>query len=141
MDVGLGTRYADVPRHAKTKVILLDTHAVLWLDAGHRRARALESTRARLYISPATILELHILQEAGRLARRSGARPSSVGNSRWVLDDPPAARWFDAALELSWTRDMFDRLLVAHARLRGWRLATADQVILTHLKDSERVEL
>jgi PIN domain nuclease of toxin-antitoxin system len=122
-------------------VILLDTHALLWLDGGHRRARALASMHASLYISPVTVLELQVLQEAGRLRRLPGARPTPVGDPRWLLDDPPAARWFDTALELTWTRDMFDRLLVAHARLRGWRLATADQTILEHLRESERFEL
>jgi PIN domain nuclease of toxin-antitoxin system len=50
-----------------------------------------------------------------------------------VLDDPPAAAWFDRALELAWTRDPFDRLLVAHAQLRGWRLATADSDLIDRL--------
>jgi PIN domain nuclease of toxin-antitoxin system len=39
------------------------------------------------------------------------------------------------------TRDPFDRLLVAHARLRGWRLATADNQLVKRLGPSERVEL
>jgi hypothetical protein len=40
---------------------------------------------------------------------------------------------FDAAVDLDWTRDPFDRLIVAHARLRGWRLATGDRVMLAEL--------
>jgi len=44
-------------------------------------------------------------------------------------------------MALSWTRDPFDRLLVAHARLRGWRLATADTTLLAHLPDRERLAL
>lgn len=40
---------------------------------------------------------------------------------------------FDAAADLGWTRDPFDRLIVAHAQLRGWRLATGDRLILTEL--------
>ena len=38
-------------------------------------------------------------------------------------------------------RDPFDRLLVAHARLRGWRVATGDGPILDRLGPSERFEL
>ena len=48
---------------------------------------------------------------------------------------------FDRAAEESWTREPFDRLIVAHARLRGWRLATADAAILERLRPSERFEL
>jgi PIN domain nuclease of toxin-antitoxin system len=45
--------------------------------------------------------------------------------------------WFTKALELGWTRDPFDRLLVAHARLRGWRLATGDARLLEQLENAE----
>ena len=64
----------------------------------------------------------------------SGRTPASLAEDpRWVLDDPPAARWFASACEYTWTRDPFDRLLAAHAQVRGWRLATADQVLLDRL--------
>ena len=43
--------------------------------------------------------------------------------------------------EETWTRDPFDRLIVAHARLRRVRLATGDGHILERLRPSERVEL
>ena len=39
------------------------------------------------------------------------------------------------------TRDPFERLLVAHARLRGWRLATSDGPLLAHLLERERLEI
>jgi PIN domain nuclease of toxin-antitoxin system len=48
---------------------------------------------------------------------------------------------FDAAVDLSWTRDPFDRLIVAHARLRGWRLATGDRVILAKLPERSVIGL
>jgi PIN domain nuclease of toxin-antitoxin system len=58
-----------------------------------------------------------------------------------VQDDPPSADWFGAALDVAWTHDPFDRLLVAHARLRRWRLATGDTGILANLRSDEYVEL
>ncbi len=122
-------------------MILLDTNALLWLEGGHRRARALTKAREPLYVSPMTVLELQLLVEAGRFRLARGTVATLVQDDRWLLDDPPAAPWFDAAMELSWTRDPFDRLLVAHARYRGWRLATADQAILGHLGEHERLEL
>jgi len=49
--------------------------------------------------------------------------------------------WFDTALGLGWTRDPFDRLLVAHAQLRGWRLATGDTALLARLPERGRMEV
>jgi PIN domain nuclease of toxin-antitoxin system len=48
---------------------------------------------------------------------------------------------FDVAVDLSWTRDPFDRLIVAHARLRGWRLATGDRMILAELPEKSVIGL
>jgi len=94
--------------------------------------------RPSLRVSPVSILELRLLAEVGRI--RLAIR-DVLADDRWRVDEPPSADWFISAVEESWTRDPFDRLLVAHARLRGWRLATADAEILTHLRPSERFEL
>lgn len=122
-------------------MILLDTSALLWLESGHRRSRPLLKAGRALYVSPMTMLELQVLHEAGRFRLESGTVARFFDDDRWLLDDPPAARWFEASLSISWTRDVFDRLIVAHARVRGWRLATADSLILENLRESERFEL
>jgi PIN domain nuclease of toxin-antitoxin system len=57
------------------------------------------------------------------------------------VDEPPAVEWFEQAAGESWTRDPFDRLIVAQARLRRFRLATGDAAILEQLMPAERVEL
>jgi PIN domain nuclease of toxin-antitoxin system len=121
-------------------VILLDTNAVIWLDQNHVRARALAGSSSRLIVSPATLLELQMLDEIGRLRLRSRLR-GIIDSDRWEIDDPPALQWFEHSAEESWTRDPFDRLIVAHARLRGVRLASGDSAILERLRPSERVEL
>jgi PIN domain nuclease of toxin-antitoxin system len=114
-------------------LILLDTNALIWLHRGHPRSRPLQR-RGRLYVSPATVLELQLLVEVGRLRLKPPAAVLDlVVDERWMLDDPPAARWFEHALGAGWTRDPFDRLLVAHAELRGWRIATGDAAILAHV--------
>jgi PIN domain nuclease of toxin-antitoxin system len=122
-------------------VILLDTNAVIWLDRGHARTRALARGRQSLHISPATLLELQFLEEAGRIRLARGDAEAIAIDDRWTLDDPPAAAWFAIALDLAWTRDPFDRLLAAHARLRGWRLATADSAVLAGLGPRHSLEL
>ena len=113
-------------------MILLDTNALLWLDSGNRRSRLLAPWSGRLHISPTSMLELQFLVESGRLLTRSPVS-EVVDDDRWALDEPPAGAWFEAALGLSWTRDPFDRLLVAHARLRRWRLATGDRALIEQL--------
>ena len=121
-------------------MILLDTNAVIWLDQSHKRVRALVRSSSRLLISPATLLELQMLEESGKLRLRSGMR-GVIESDRWDVDEPPALQWFEHAAEESWTRDPFDRLIVAHARVRRIRLATGDGAILERLRPSERVDL
>jgi PIN domain nuclease of toxin-antitoxin system len=122
-------------------VILLDTNAVIWLDQNHRRARPLARTATPLAISPATILELQFLVEVGRIRFPQNGLDALAADDRWTVDEPPALDWFARAAEESWTRDPFDRLIVAHARLRRCRLATGDKTLLDRLRPAERLEL
>lgn len=141
MDLGVESGRSDVLVEA-TRVILLDTNAVIWLHRGDRRVAALAQRATRLYASPATILELQFLIEAGRLRLRAGASVIQlVHDDRWVIDDPASAAWFEKASEIGFTRDPFDRLIVAHARLRHWSLATGDRALLAQLTAGERIEL
>ena len=122
-------------------MILLDTHALIWLAEGHRRARPLAAA-PRLHVSPATLLEIQFLAEIGRVTLGGGRSVDAlIADPRWRLDEPPAGRWFTAACEVGWTRDPFDRLLAAHARVRGWKLATADDELLGRLGASEVLPL
>ena len=139
MDVGLDGVWCPIPR--AQVVILLDTNAVIWLEQGHPRARPLTKDRRRLYVSPATLLELQFLHETGRV-RIDAPSVSAIGqDDRWLLDDPPAASWFLRAADLPWTRDPFDRLIAAHALLRRWRLATGDDELIDRLGPGTTIEL
>ena len=122
-------------------MILLDTNAVIWLEQGHPRARPLMKDRRRLYVSPASLLELQFLQETGRVRIDAGSVSSIAQDDRWLVDDPPAASWFLRAADLVWTRDPFDRLIAAHAILRRWRLATGDDELIGHLGPGTTIEL
>ena len=115
-------------------MILLDTNAVIWLLHGHRRTQALAASGERLYLSPVSVLELQFLIEVGRMQLAKDRTLQDVANDpRWQLDSPPSDALFSAALSLSWTRDPFDRLLVAHAQHRRWTLATGDGQLKTQL--------
>lgn len=122
-------------------MILLDTNALIWIDTGNPRARALLGRRDRLYVSPASLLELQFLHEAGKVRLRTGTVQWVMDDDRWLVDEPPAGSWFLRAADTSWTRDPFDRLLVAHAQVRRWRLATSDGSILEHLGSAASLEL
>jgi PIN domain nuclease of toxin-antitoxin system len=104
---------------------------LIWLHRGHRRARKLARHAGRIYASPATLLELQFLVETGRLQLRGASTVRDLlEDERFLVDDPPALAWFEKARGVGWTHDPFDRLLVAHASLRGWRLATGDEAVL-----------
>ena len=140
MEVGGGD--PTLPRPRAAGLILLDTNALLWLHRGHRRSRPLLRAAGRLYVSPASLLEVQFLVESGRVRLRPRATVSDLADDdRLLLDDPPAAAWFARALEIGWTRDPFDRLLVAHATLRGWRLATGDGELVERLGPARSLAL
>ncbi len=123
-------------------MILLDTHALIWLEARHPHAKRLAKVSTGLAISPATLLEMQFLLEQGRIRLKGSVLIGDLADDeRWTLDEPPAAAWFDAARALAWTRDPFDRLIVAHALFRGWKLATADAIIREHLEPGQLFEL
>ena len=116
------------------EVILLDTNAVLFLSADHRRARPLKRQSGQLYFTPFALLEMQFLQEAGRGRFTSAAPVETVKQDpRWSVDDPPLEGVIARAIGLTWTRDPFDRLIAAHALYRGWRLATSDTVMIRNL--------
>jgi PIN domain nuclease of toxin-antitoxin system len=123
-------------------VILLDTNAVVWLHQRHRRSRLLEDYLGEIYVSPVSLLEIQLLVEIGRIRLRSAAAVRDLtADDRWVIDNPSSVDWFDRALDTPWTRDPFDRLLVAHAALRGWRVATGDSELLERLGPGASLEL
>ena len=123
-------------------MILLDTNAVLWLLSDHPRAAPIRDGRHRLAVSPVSLLELQLLIEVGRLELAVGVDlRATIARHGWRLDSPTSQALFDAAVEVSWTRDPFDRLLAAHARLRRWRLATGDRMLIAGLPVEDVVAL
>jgi predicted nucleic acid-binding protein len=123
-------------------MILLDTNAVIFMNRRDRRARTLARYAGHLRFSPVVLLELRLLEECGRGRYRTRTPALAAREDpRWIYDDPPLAAVVERALDLSWTRDPFDRLIAAHALLRGWRIATSDSTMLDHLPVSATLEL
>lgn len=115
--------------------LLLDTHFLLWVVLGSSRLEAfpwLEDYRP-WGISPVSFLEIQFLAEAGRLEVENPDFMEQVGrDDRFLVDEPPVLALVKQALDLSWTRDPFDRLLVAHSATRRTPLCTTDRTVRRH---------
>ena len=122
---------------AAQEVTYLDTHVVAWLYAGQAaRLSPLAKRwieRSQLRMSPAVVLELEYLFEIGRLRCRGADVVADVAHR---LDINVCDRTFSAvaaqACDFAWTRDTFDRLIVAQASLGKDRLLTRDGRIHEH---------
>jgi len=120
-------------------MIFLDTHVVVWLYAGDvgriPRAARQRIEAQDLLISPMVTLELQYLKEAGRL--KPDAHRIISGLTKTVglqVCDLAFDQILFEALAQDWTRDPFDRIIVAHAAARNLPLLTKDATILAHYK-------
>jgi PIN domain nuclease of toxin-antitoxin system len=115
----------------------LDSHVVVWLVTGEH-ARLSRTAKAmieenRLEVSPMVGLELAYLREIGRLDLEATEVLSELRRSIDLREsDEPFGSVASIARGLFWTRDPFDRLIVAQAMAAGARLLTRDDTILEH---------
>lgn len=114
--------------------IYLDTHAVVWLYAGladkfTARGRALINQHDVL-VSPIVQLELQYLYEIQRVAVEADALISELQQQIGLqLCTKPFTAIVQTSLPLRWTRDPFDRLIVANAQLNNTQLLSVDKLI------------
>lgn len=109
----------------------LDTHAAIFLWEGRTEVFGPASRelleQATLLISPMVRLEMGFLREVGKLKVEPdqilGSLASDLG---LVVTDDSLEALVPVAMPLSWTRDPFDRMLVATALLHGAPLVTRD---------------
>ncbi|MFU8788511.1 MAG: type II toxin-antitoxin system VapC family toxin [Methylobacter sp.] len=120
------------------KPLYLDTHILVWLyqDGATRltplAVRAIEEAE-QLLISPMVELELTYLYEISRINCPALNILDSLRRDIGLETcKQPFAAVVGAALTLDWTRDPFDRLIVAQAAHRASPLLTADQNIREH---------
>ena len=123
-------------------MIYLDTHVVVWLYAGLTAklsdlARLLIN-KHELYISPIVRLELQYLYEIGRIADESDMIQADLFNKIGLRVCEKAFNLIiGQALEINWTRDPFDRLIVGNALVNGNILLTMDKNILANYKKAQ----
>lgn len=124
------------------ETIYLDTHAVIWLREGKFeilsfKAKELIEACTEIIVSPMVVLELRLLYQIGRvfdtekqiiddLESMVGLKVSETGFKDVV----------NQAIGIQWTRDPFDRLIVANAAMYDAKLITKDRMILEHYENA-----
>jgi len=119
------------------ETIYLDTYAAVWLYAGETRLFTPMSMRmldkSDIALSPAVLLEMQFLKEIGKISFKVDSFLRVMQAELGIrLCDRPFASVVMSSVELSWTRDTFDRLIVAQAVASQATLITKDRRILEH---------
>jgi PIN domain nuclease of toxin-antitoxin system len=121
--------------------LLLDTHVLVWLyqrDISKFSEKSREILdKSRLYMPAASFLEIQFLKEIKRITLSAEQilnelrtdLPIDIANSDTISLMRKAA-------EVNWTRDPFDRLIVAEAIVNNAKLMTKDSNILSNFSDA-----
>lgn len=122
-------------------LIHLDTHVVAWLYAGRHdllgRKAVARIEQSELLVSPMVLLELEYLRESRRTSRGGEAVLEDLASRIGLrVSETPFARVVTRGLAMIWTRDPFDRLIVAHAAEDGLPLVTKDRTIRSNYRHS-----
>jgi len=118
-------------------MLYLDTHVVVWLYAMEFKkfpVPALDAIEQNpLIISPMVRLELQSLNEIKKV---NYTADQIIDELHYNIDlcvyDGPMDFVIQSAMGINWTRDPFDRLIVANAMAEKMPLVTKDKIILRH---------
>jgi PIN domain nuclease of toxin-antitoxin system len=123
-------------------IAYLDTHVAVFLHDGLIEELSIEAKRLidanELLISPMVLLEFDYLFRRKRIAVGAKALFATLNIGFGIGLCPfPFARIADEAVDLNWTTDPFDRLIVAHAIANhGASLITRDRLIRRHYNNA-----
>ena len=123
-------------------MIYLDTHVVVWLYVGlsekFRKQTKELINENEIYISTIVRLELQYLYEIQRLTDESNTIVSDLSNRIGLkVCDKNFNTIIAQSLEITWTRDPFDRIITANATLNNNILVTKDQNILDNYTNAK----
>ena len=113
--------------------LLLDTHFLVWIVTRHSRLNDFPwlDDYKPWGVSPITLLEIQYLAEIGRIQIKNPEFTGSLlSDSRFLVDEVSLVDLVQRSLELSWTRDPFDRLLCAHSLARRVPFCSIDRKVL-----------
>ena len=123
----------------KKSIIYLDTHVALWFSTPEKFSKKVKKAidRGMLYVSPMVELELQYLYEIGRIRPTAELVLQTLEREVGLqLSDFPFREIVKEAKLINWTRDPFDRLIVAEATIANAKLITKDETILKNFKMS-----
>ena len=112
----------------------LDTHVLMWAFAGETERLPGPAQDALneddLLVSPMVLVELQYLVEIGRFTTSVDQVLDELHRSLGLkVCEQPFLEVARRALEATWTRDAFDRLIVSQASLTKAPLLTKDRLI------------
>lgn len=118
-------------------MIYIDTHIAVWLYTGQVEKlsdRAQESLNENeIYVSAVVRLELQYLKEIERITANANEIVLDLSNRIGLkICDKSFNSIINRSMDLIWTRDPFDRIIVANAALNNVPLLTKDRKILDH---------
>jgi PIN domain nuclease of toxin-antitoxin system len=116
---------------------MLDTHVISFINQNELFKFSKEILdileNEDLYISPIVVLELKYLYDIKRINNSQDVVINTLKQEIGLqIDDISFLEVINSGMDLSWTRDPFDRLLVAHAKFRSANLITKDERILNN---------
>lgn len=122
------------------ETLYLDTHIVVWLrqkelEKFTPKAIELIENSSKLLISPMVVLELEYLYEIGKIIDDPKNIVDDLSNMIDLqVDNIEFHTIIKKAKDIKWTRDAFDRIIVANSLVRVSKLLTKDRNILKHFK-------
>ncbi len=122
-------------------MIYLDTHVVVWLYAGDKRKLSKDGAMLindnELLISPIIQLELQYLLEIKRITKSANTILKDLSKRIGLKTcQKPFEDVIKESLKQDWTRDPFDRIIVAQAALDKTQLLTKDNTMLANYKNA-----
>lgn len=119
----------------KQSLVHLDTHIVLWLSLGVRKlsdnAIHTLNTATQIHVAPIVELELQYLFEIKRIKEEPAVILETLETDIGLkISDTNHIQVIKVAKGISWTRDVFDRLIVAETMVTHATLITKDEKIM-----------
>ncbi len=121
--------------------LFLDTHVIIWLfirEPFRFPAKALKLIdSSEIFIPTISLLELQFLFEIGKITVEPNIIVDDLKENIALL--PLHTDFTDlirTAMSISWTRDPFDRMIVAETVFHNAKLLTKDNKILNHFSNA-----
>ena len=122
-------------------MIYIDTHIAVWLFAGQVEKLSDQAKNLlnenEIQVSPIVRLELQYLNEIKRITVSANDIITDLSNSIGLkVCDKDFNNIINSSMNITWTRDPFDRIIVGNALLNDDHLVTKDQTILENYNKS-----